>query len=285
MDQARIQSGADTGLLELVRSAATAVSGAKRDPVGRLEIARVGEASGIGQLCVDASVSAHGLGWTVDQLDVKAQWETHAPLPKATLFEVLEQFGSNQFVNFTVLDGPVELMDFTLSFSSRLPVLAANQLIAHDALQADRVALCAGVLDRLGVGVSVHRGVLRVRRHQLRARVKLAALVDAFQMVTTGGLPVVLYTSTLPAVQAVRIAQGPQDARGTPLDVCISSGTQRERVETVERILREAFDVGFGDQAWQVRNAHGRPEDFRARGVVPQRPRRTWSLNWGQRRA
>jgi hypothetical protein len=290
MDQARIESGPQSGLLEIVRAAATAVSGPKHDPVGRLEITRIAEAASRESLHIEASASAHGAGWTVEQLDVRAHWDTHTPLTGATLRGLLDQFGSRDFVSFTVLDGSRELMDLTLSFSSRLQFLATNQLILGDGLSPSVVSLCAHMMQKLGMRAYENQGALRVRTQQFRFRPEISAVVEAFQLATAAGLNVALYASTLPALRSVRVAQGPGDARSTPVDICISLGfgggqARSERAKEVELFFQRAFALGFGGQSWQVSNAHGRAEAFRAQAVLAPRPRGSWSLNWGQRKS
>jgi hypothetical protein len=293
MDAARIESAADAGLLEVVRAAASAVSGPSHDPVGRLEITPVVESPGKGhlaQLHIEAVVSAHGVGWTVEQLDVRARWEQDAPLAAATLLELLQRFGTSDFVSLTVSDGSTELMDFTLSFTSKLPFVAANQLVAPPQLTIEQAALCTRILQCLGVRARADRGALDVRSHQLRARPRFAAVVDAFELAASSALSVVLYTSTIPATQAVRIAVGPGATERRSLDICISLGfgggqLQSKRAKEVEELFHRALGLGFAGQGWQVNNSHAPVDNFRSRSVVPPRPRSSWSLNWGQRKS
>jgi len=289
MDEAHIESGENATLLEIVRAAATAASGPKHEPVGRLEISNISESVSAATVSIEADVSAHGVGWTVEQLDVRIRREQPEPLASSLLIQVLEQFGSSHFTSLTVFDGAAELMDFTLSFSSALPFLATNQLLISDELSAKNLVLCSDVLKALGVQADAGGSRLRVPRRQLRARPTAQTQAQAFQVAFDKTRHVDLYTSALPAIRAVRIAQRPGSELGTLVDLCLSFGLAGgaptgELAQSAEHFLEQAFGLTYANRSWQVRNTHGQPKGLQPRGSVPERPRKSWSLNWGQRK-
>lgn len=289
MDEAHIESGADTTLLQIVRSAATAASGPQHGPVGRLEITNLSQQHTGALVCIEADVSAHGVGWTIEQLDIRVRREQPDPLPSRVLIQLLEQFGSSRFTSLTVFDNGIEVMDFTLSFSSALPFLATNQLLLSGKLSTNDRLLYGEVLKAIGVRARVRGTQLHTPPRQLRTRPTAQAQAQALQLAFDKTRHVDLYTSALPATRAVRIAQQPGSELRTLVDLCISFGLgtgppTSELAESAEHFVDQAFGVTFRNRSWQVRNAHGQRKDPRTLGSVTVRPRKSWSLNWGQRK-
>lgn len=287
MEQATIQSQNDASLFSLVRSAASAVTGAERQPVGRLEIAEIA-ARDQAKLSLEASVSAHGVGWKIEQLDVKWHAPSANPLSPEVVRALLEQFGSGKYTNLTLANSTGEIVDLTLSFSSRFSFWGQLMSLVRPALSLADRAILNSLLRALGLAHKAS-GVSR-RTPLLRTPPTHATQTQAFVVTAQAGFRAELYTSALPATHAVRIAQDWIAGTERPsLDLCISYGlsgnsplsTDDER--RTQEFLKQNFAVNLANKSWQVTNAHGVEEDYRPHGVIPQSRKKAWSLNWGQR--
>lgn len=286
MDSTTLHSGADATLFEIVRAAASAVAGGGQDPVGRLTISEVCESGGA-QLELEATVSAHGLGWTIEQLDVLWHGARKGGVDEQLVEMLCSRFGAGKFSNLIVCDASGELMDFTLSFASRLPFLGRQTLLGAEELNPEQLQLCRQALAALGV--TTHTQALDVARRALRSPPTAAQQARAFASAARASLRVELYTSQLPARHALRIAQDWTGSGDPGIDLCVSFGLSgnnppsAEQGSAVQQLLQQHFALHCANKSFQVVNAHGDAEEYRARGVLPDRPRKTWSLNWGQR--
>lgn len=286
MDSATLHSGADATLFEIVRAAASAVAGDGQDPVGRLTISELCD-SAHAQLELEATVSAHGLGWTIEQLDVLWHGTREGGIDPQLVETLCSRFGAGKFSNLILCDASCELMDFTLSFASRLPFLGRQTLLAAEQLTSEQLQRCREALAALAV--TTPREGLDVARRALRSPPTAAQQARAFASAARASLRVELYTSQLPATHAVRIAQDWTGTGDPGIDLCISFGLSgnnppsAEQGRTVQQLLQQHFALRCASKSFQVVNAHGNADEYRAHGVIPERRRKTWSLNWGQR--
>jgi hypothetical protein len=286
MDQATIHSAADASLFSLVRSAATAVSGPKHETVGRLSVTEIG-AEQQPKLSLDATASAHGLGWKIEQLDISWRSPSATPLSPNLVQALLEQFGSRKYTNLTLADTAGEIADLTLSFSSRFAYWGQLITLVRPALSLDERATLGSLLRALGF-TDKAPGVAR-RKPVLRAPPTVAAQTQAFVEMARAGFGVELYTSALPATHAVRIAQDWLAGTAPKLSLSISYGLtgnsppSSDDERRTQQFLSQHFAVQLANKSWQVTNAHGAEDDYRPHGAIPHSKRRGWSLNWGQR--
>jgi hypothetical protein len=286
MAESTIRSPDEASLFSLVRSAASAATGAEHRPVGRLIIVELA-ADEQPKVALEATVSAHGLGWKIEQLDLNWHAPSIEPMKPEVVRALLEQFGSNKYTNLTIADVAGEIADLTLSFSSRVPFWGQLLTIARPDLALEQGTILSEVLGALGITATPSS--ISQRKQLLRAPPSSAAQAQAFALAARAGFRVELYTAALPATHAVRIAQDWVAGSVPNVQLCISYGLSghsppsAEDERRTQAFLRDNFALQLANKSWQVTNAHGAEDDFRPHVVVPQRRKTTWSVNWGRR--
>jgi hypothetical protein len=282
VQQHTIRTEAADGLNQLVNRGTAAVREVERGPLGVLSFELAPESLGaLTGLLVEAELSQRGVG--LQRLDVRAAGPVVLPLAEA-LTTALSQFGGTAYTNL-VAKKDRELFDLTVSFPRARFGFYSEVTLLIDAGDAEARAACAAVLGPLGVAHKTQGATLVAARRQLRKPLATGAPLEAVQTLFERGLLAELYSARLPATRSVRLLSD----GASLLDVYLSRGLASETpiaasdyVE-LQDFIRKYFEVEVGDKTWLVTNAHGTSEPG-ALGVIPPRPRTTWSVNWGTKR-
>jgi hypothetical protein len=269
--QATFQSGSGDGIHEVVLGAAQAIMGSDPDTPGLLQMQPVAQSLGSPLWLGLEATFAEGVGGRViAKLDVHVRKEV-ADMPAGLVREGIAELGGGRFTNICFgpaasADVPSEIaredvLDVTVSFPTWVPVLAANQALFGDALQAVDRELCRAVLDTLGVSFGTSSGELRVRGWQLRVPMKPEAQLAAFQAAAKTDRRTSIYSAVLPPSTSVRIERGVAHSEGTRkpyVDVCLSRGLAPTRATTatemrvMQEILGRHLGVDFGGREYKV---------------------------------
>ena len=284
MEQHTIQTEAADGLNQLVSRGTAAVREAEGSPIGVLAFELSESALGpLAGVLVEAEFSERSAG--LQRLDVRIAGPVARGF-RETAEAALTRFGGTAYTNVVAKTRESrELFDLTVSFPrARFDFYAENLLLlAEPSGEAEGAASSA--LDALGVSYKRRQPTLQVSRRQLRKSLDVAAQLGATLPLFERGLLVELYAARLPATRSVRlISDGGQQldaglSRGLASETTISAGDYVD----MQKFLREFFDFEVGSKTWLVTNAHGRSERDRL-GVIPARPKTTWSVNWGTKR-
>ncbi|HEY3234482.1 MAG TPA: hypothetical protein VGJ84_07185 [Polyangiaceae bacterium] len=310
MDSAEIQSGPAAGITEVLLQAASAAAGPKHDPVGVLDVnlSKPG-AQTLESLEMEASFAYDAARRVVERLDVRLRTELAGPPSGELLQAALERFGGTAFTSLTVFrgsePGAEELSDITVSLPARPGFVAHNSALFPAVLTQEELAACRQLLECLRVKYRAHPEIhagrqhtgLRVSSWQVRARPKPSAQRDGFLRGFRHAGHAVLYTATLPLAHSLRIEQRALDTRSAPgaassriafdmtLSVGLAGGRRIEPADmlAMQQFLEQHFAVRIGSQKWEVTNLAGSRPSALGRGVVRDRKKPQWSVNWGVR--
>jgi hypothetical protein len=285
-----LRSQENDGLYEVVFAAARAAGEAAGGAVGILDLsARV--ASGV-SLQIEADFAYDDGRRVLSSLETRTRAEPPAGTLDRTrlLADALAAFGGTALTNLSAnVPSPaptssIDGLDVTVSFGSRLPMLAENLLLPiGDGSAPGDVRAFADVLDQLGVA---HGGngarPLTARRRQLRGSMTRERQIAAYRAARANGLDAALYAAAIPCTQSMRFAETGADGTPRTLDLVLSRGlttsytcTERD-ARDMERLLGAHFGIRFGATEFTLTHTFG---DGR---TVEEAPRR--GLSWFGRR-
>ena len=282
--QHTIRTEAADGLNLLVSRGTAAVREADRSAIGVLAFELDAEARGpLAGVLVEAEFSERSAG--LQRLDVRIAGPISQPY-RDVAQAALSRSGGTAYTNVIArTKDSRELFDLTVSFPrARFAFFAENLLLAGEQSSQVRLAL-ERTLAALAVRHNFRGGALHVSRRQLRKPISVAAQIACSEALFEQGLIAELYAATLPATRSARLISdggGEIDlvlSRGLASQTAISAGDYVE----LQNFLREFFSFDVGDKTWLVTNTHGSSERDRL-GVIPARPKTTWSVNWGTKR-
>ncbi len=178
----------------------------------------------------------------------------------------------------------VELVDVTTAFSSRIPWLASNRALLADDLDADETKLIEDLLDSLEVK---HSGV-EPAKWQLRRPVSFEQQVASFMVPCRRGVAAALFCSPLPTLRSVRIEAVPERDGRYQLEVYASRRAEPGVImpadaSAISTYLGAHLGVEFEGRRWTVEHIASERKDSRV-GVIPDRGKIRYSVNWGSRR-
>jgi hypothetical protein len=270
--QSSFQSASGDGIHEVVLGAAGAIMGADLDSPGLLQIQPTDQTIGSPLWVGIEATFAEGVGERViAKLDVRVRQQV-AELPLGLVRDGLAELGGVRFTNVCVGPPPSpdeqrdqtsgeDVLDVTVSFPSRVPMLASNQALVGDSLDAADRELCRAVLRALGVRFVEAGGVLRVRPWQLRGPMQPRAQLAAFGVAASGERRASIYSAILPPASSVRVERGVtlvEGARKPYVDVCLSRGlatteaTTAAETRVMQELFRRHLGVDFGGREYRV---------------------------------
>lgn len=309
MESISIESQPDDGLFGIVnRAQAAALGEGKQEPVGVLEIDLDAEEVEGADVQIEAAYAHKGARRVLQRLDVHARALVEDVAPDELLSDAISQFGGQKFTNIVLAPpgtvetrgsrahagrigvpegGLSEALDLTVYFPSRVRFYAKNLVLLSDGLGSDVLDDLAAILAALGVRSRRRDTALLVAQHQLRAPVTRAQQIAAYQEASRRGLPVSMYTATLPTTQSMRVARGSirleNGATVTYVDCQLSHGLTPEAMCTssdamkMQQILERHFGLELGGRRWKVENIHGEP------GADRPEPPGGHALKWSKR--
>lgn len=262
-----ITTAEDEGLYELVMRGLHAAAEAAGGVVGSLDIEldADGEMGSVVALAIEAEFALREGRQIIDSINVRVV----AALPaqgdsRALALELAERFGGTAFTNLSGVpahDG--EGIDVTVSFASRLPVLARNLVLVDPAASDEDLRSYSLLLDRLGMSHRMSGRRLSTPRRQIRTSMTTARQVDTYEAARACGLDACLYTATLPAARSMRLWETPPREQAREVDIVLSRGLSghhvctSDEVREMQRFVESHFGFRFGGQAWQVVNHYG----------------------------
>jgi hypothetical protein len=269
VSQSTFQSASGDGIHEVVLGAAGAIMGADLDSPGLLQIQPVEQSGGSSLWLGIEAAFAEGVGERViSKLDVRVRQQVEE-VPLGLVRDGLAELGGARFTNVCVGPPPSpddqasreDVLDVTVTFPSWVPVLASNQALVGDSLDAADRELCRAVLRALGVWFAEAGGKLRVRPWQLRGPMQPSAQLAAFQVAASGERRASIYSAILPPSSSVRVERGVtlvQGARKPYVDVCLSRGlasteaTTAAEARVMQELFRRHLGVDFGGRDYRV---------------------------------
>lgn len=288
MQPQTIRTEAADGLSQLVSRGAAAVREAEQAPIGVLGFELAAEdLGGLAGVLVEAEFSERTAG--LQRLDVRIGGSIRQPF-REVAETALTRFGGIAYTNLVARtpEGR-ELFDLTVSFPRRrFDFYAENLLLLAEPAPEhgggpEQAALTA--LEALHVSYKRRAGTLQAARRQLRKPIAVADQIGAALALFERTLVVELYAAQLPAVRSVRLISDGGEQLEAGLSRGLASATPISAADYVELqgFLREFFELEIGGKHWLVSNVHGTNERDRL-GVIPARPKTTWSVNWGTKR-
>jgi hypothetical protein len=255
------------GIYEVVLGAADAIMGADLDTPGLLHIEPVDQSTGsVLWVGIEATFAEGVGGRVIAQLDVRVRQQVEE-VPLALARDGLVELGSARFTNVCVGPSPSpgangeDILDITVSFPTWMPILASNQALCGDSLDATDREVSRAVLRALGVWFRETGTELRVRPWQLRSPMRPDAQLAAFEIAGKGERRASIYSAILPPSSAVRVERGVtlvEEVRKPYVDVCLSRGlapseaTTAAETRVMQELLRRHLGVDFGDRNYQV---------------------------------
>jgi hypothetical protein len=287
-DEFSLHLDAGLGLARLLSQGAD-VAAPPGEPLGvlGLELVRGSHATDP-EVSVEAFYGYHGALRQIQRLDVRVHARLDAPPSPDLASSALEAFAGTAFTNLVLAraDGH-ELCDLSVSVAPRVRVWVHNALLAGDGLSPDEIGQCVETFHCLGI--AGRSGTeLRVASHQVRRPPTLTEQVETFRVACTRFAHVELFASPLPPGQSVRLAFD-AEASGCDFDLTLTrsdlehTSVAHRTCAQMQALLGERFGFEFGDTEWRGRNFHAEREPFESHGAVPDRPRRSWSVNWNAR--
>jgi hypothetical protein len=265
--QSTFRSAPADGIYEVVLGAADAIMGADLDSPGLLHILPVDQSIGSALWVGIEATFAEGVGGRViAQLDVRARQRVEE-VPLALVRDGLAEFGSVRFTNVCVGPSPnpdasgEDILDITVSFPLWMPVLASNQALFGDSLDATEREVSRAVLRALGVWFREAGTELRVPPWQLRSPMRPDSQLAAFEIAGRGERRASIYSAILPPSSSVRVERGVtlvEEVRQPYVDVCLSRGlapstaTTAAEAHVMQELLRRHLGVNVGDRDYHV---------------------------------
>jgi hypothetical protein len=274
-----VESAPDDGLLNVVHAAMDAIHG----PIGILDLELVTPAGQGPKVSIEAMPSASA-ATRISRLDLRVR-SRESEIAEERVRQALSLYGGTGYTSLTLSSSEHEVLDVTVSFESRLAFFAKNLVLEGDALSASERDAASDTLARLGVKRRGRAG----RASQWRRALTVDDQLAAYRVGTERALTVALYTSTLPASRSVRISHAPSSPDGWDVDFVLSHGlSQKEACSTADLshmadFAIRHFSVSFGAQRWRIHNVHGERPEANELGVIKNRKRVSYSVNWGVR--
>jgi NAD(P)-dependent dehydrogenase (short-subunit alcohol dehydrogenase family) len=286
-----LETGPDEGLHQVIlRADRKALDAGEAVAVIRVS----SEAAEAGQAVeAEAVFGQQGARRVIAQLDLRGRFEKDVDEVESVARDALGEFGGVDLTSVSLgrirEPGRAELVDLTIAFAASVPLFATNTALLGDVESDQDAALCAKLLDALGVRYRRDGRAIRVSRRQIRSRPTLAAQLEALKVMNEAG-SATIYTAPIPALHSLSLSLLRND-RKVAIDLWLSRGLSRRDAVTsdgckaMQTLIERHSGALFSGRRWRVELLlEEPPAPRRGAGVFPERKPMQWSLNWGARR-